>query len=87
MDTGRTALLLKDSLLIQGALSVKLIALLDKAERRVCLIEPDYCCFQVCPSLLFLAYVDVKVGGLQDNWRTKCVPCKVLLSSSIMSQA
>lgn len=47
VDTGRTALKIKDSLIAQGALSVKLVTLLDKAERRTCHIVPDYCCFQV----------------------------------------
>ena len=47
VDTGRTAMKLRDSLLGQGALSVKIVTLLDKAERRTCEIKPDYCCFQV----------------------------------------
>ena len=38
---------LRDSLLDQGALSVRIVTLLDKAERRTCEIKPDYCCFQV----------------------------------------
>ena len=47
MDTGRTALKIKEALLVKGARSVKLVALLDKAERRTCDIRPDYCCFKV----------------------------------------
>jgi hypoxanthine phosphoribosyltransferase len=47
VDTGRTALRLKELLLSQGAQSVRLVTLLDKAERRTCDIQPDYCCFAV----------------------------------------
>lgn len=43
---------LRESLLGQGALSVKIVTLLDKAERRTCEIKPDYCCFQVSLSIL-----------------------------------
>lgn len=47
IDTGKTALKLKEKILNEGALSVKLVTLLDKAERRECSIQPDYCCFKV----------------------------------------
>ena len=51
IDTGTTASKIRDTLLEQGATDVKLVALLDKKERRTCEIHPDYCCFLVSTSL------------------------------------
>merc|ERR1712130_46233 len=55
VDTGKTALRLKELLLSQGANSVRLVTLLDKAARRTCDIQPDYCCFP-CPDEFVVGY-------------------------------
>lgn len=47
IDTGRTLSYLKDYLKSQNPNSVKLAALLDKKERRVCDIEGDYVGFSI----------------------------------------
>lgn len=46
VDTGGTALKLQRLLLAAGAASVRLVALLDKAERRTVDLTPDYVCFR-----------------------------------------
>ena len=47
VDTGRTLKTVKKLLLSKGASSVKIVTLLDKPDRRVVEIEPDYCGFIV----------------------------------------
>ena len=42
LDTGRTLTVLLDDLRARGARSVKVCALLDKPERRVCAVRADY---------------------------------------------
>jgi len=45
IDTGLTLSYLKENLLSRNPASLKIIALLDKQERRIAAIEPDYCGF------------------------------------------
>lgn len=47
IDTGRTLMYLKESLLNRGAKEVKIVTLLDKPERRVVDIFPDWTGFKI----------------------------------------
>lgn len=55
VDTGRTLVQLKKILETRGPASIKLCTLLDKKERRVVEIEPDYCGF-VIPDEFVIGY-------------------------------
>lgn len=55
VDTGRTLSYLLDMLKDRGPKSLKLCALLDKPERRVCSIEADYTGFRV-PDEFIVGY-------------------------------
>jgi len=76
VDTGRTALKLKQLLLSQGAQSVRLVTLLDKAERRTCDIQPDYSCFQ-CPDEFVVGY------GLDFNEDYRSLPVVGVLKPAL----
>ena len=73
IDTGATASKLRDTLLKQGATDVKLVALLDKKERRTCNIHPDYCCFLVSTSLDAVAISPCAL-------RSSALVCSVLMN-------
>ncbi len=45
IDTGLTLSYLRENLLSRNPLSLRIITLLDKPERRIAKIEPDYCGF------------------------------------------
>ena len=47
MDSGQTLYYLKDMLMARNPKSLKVVALLDKPERRVADIQPDYCGFTI----------------------------------------
>ena len=55
IDTGRTLDALKESLIKRGANSVKIIALLDKPERREIEIKPDWSGFKI-PNEFVVGY-------------------------------
>ena len=76
MDTGQTALKLKEMLIGQEAKSVRLVALLDKAERRTCDIQPDYCCF-ACPDEFVIGY------GLDYNEAYRSLPMVGVLKPAL----
>ena len=52
VDSGFTLSKLSELLQRRGAKSVKIVALLDKRERRKYPIFPDYCCFEVADEFL-----------------------------------
>lgn len=55
IDTGTTMKFVKEHIEKLGASSVKSCVLLDKPERRIENITPDYCCFQI-PDLFVVGY-------------------------------
>lgn len=55
VDTGLTLSYLRDNLMSRNPRSVKLVALLDKPERREVDIEPDYCGFCI-PDKFVVGY-------------------------------
>jgi hypoxanthine phosphoribosyltransferase len=55
IDTGLTLSYLKENLLSRNPASLKIIALLDKRERRIAAIEPDYCGFCI-PDEFIVGY-------------------------------
>lgn len=55
IDSGNTLSFLKNSLLQRGASEVKIITLLDKPERRVCDIYPDWTGFKI-PNEFVVGY-------------------------------
>jgi hypoxanthine phosphoribosyltransferase len=55
IDTGTTMKFVKDHIEKLGANSVKSCVLLDKPERRIENITPDYCCFEI-PDLFVVGY-------------------------------
>ena len=50
MDSGQTLFYLKEMLGARAPRSLKICALLDKPERRVADIQPDYCGFEIPTS-------------------------------------
>ena len=67
VDTGRTLKTVKKLLLSKGASSVKIVTLLDKPDRRVVEIEPDYCGF-IVPNEFVVGY------GLDFNQKYRNLP-------------
>ena len=67
VDTGRTLKTVKKLLLSKGASSVKIVTLLDKPDRRVVEIEPDYCGF-IVPNEFVVGY------GLYFNQKYRNLP-------------
>ena len=67
VDTGRTLKTVKKILLSKGASSVKIVTLLDKPDRRVVEIEPDYCGF-IVPNEFVVGY------GLDFNQKYRNLP-------------
>ena len=67
VDTGRTLKTVKKLLLSKGASSVKIVTLLDKPDRRVVEIEPDYCGF-IVPNEFVVGY------GLDFNKKYRNLP-------------
>ena len=67
VDTGRTLNTVKKLLLSKGASSVKIVTLLDKPDRRVVEIEPDYCGF-IVPNEFVVGY------GLDFNQKYRNLP-------------
>ena len=67
VDTGRTLKTVKKLLLSKGASSVKIVTLLDKPDRRVVEIEPDYCGF-IVPYEFVVGY------GLDFNQKYRNLP-------------
>ena len=55
IDTGRTLSFLKSYLLKKSPKSVKICTLLDKKERRVVDLSPDYTCFEI-PDKFVIGY-------------------------------
>lgn len=55
VDTGITMSFVKDHIKTLGANSVKCCVLLDKPDRRLVDITPDYCCFKI-PDLFVVGY-------------------------------
>jgi hypoxanthine phosphoribosyltransferase len=67
IDSGQTLEFLMDYLRSRGAETVRICAMIDKKERRVCKIEPDYSCHTVETGFL--------VGyGLDFNERYRNLP-------------
>lgn len=75
VDSGITMKFVVDHVKSLGASSVKCCTLLDKPERRVVDIKPDYCCFEI-PDLFVVGY-GLNYGDLFRNvpyifnWETK----------------
>ena len=67
VDTGRTLKTVKKLLLSKGASSVKIVTLLDKPDRRVVEIEPDYYGF-IVPNEFVVGY------GLDFNQKYRNLP-------------
>ena len=67
VDTGRTLKTVKKLLLSKGASSVMIVTLLDKPDRRVVEIEPDYCGF-IVPNEFVVGY------GLDFNQKYRNLP-------------
>ena len=67
MDSGRTAVALKEHYLARGAVSVKMAALLSKPSRREVEFEPDYLCFEV-PNEFVVGY------GLDFDQKLRSLP-------------
>jgi hypoxanthine phosphoribosyltransferase len=67
IDTGLTLSYLKENLLSRNPRSLKIITLLDKPERRVVDIEPDYCGFCI-PDEFVVGY------GLDFNEKYRNLP-------------
>jgi hypoxanthine phosphoribosyltransferase len=67
IDTGLTLSYLKENLLSRNPRSLKIITLLDKPERRVVDIEPDYCGFCI-PDEFVVGY------GLDFNEKYRDLP-------------
>lgn len=55
IDTGLTLSYLRENLLSRNPASLRIIALLDKPERRIAKIEPDYCGFRI-PDKFVVGY-------------------------------
>lgn len=55
IDTGLTLSYLRENLLSRNPSSLRIIALLDKPERRIANIEPDYCGFSI-PDKFVVGY-------------------------------
>lgn len=75
VDSGITMKFIVDHVKSLGAKSVKCCTLLDKPERRIVEISPDYCCFTI-PDLFVVGY-GLNYGDLYRNipyifnWETK----------------
>lgn len=67
IDTGRTIKAVRDCLLRRGANSVKVVTLLDKPERRVVTLIPDYNGF-VIPNVFVIGY------GIDFNQKYRNLP-------------
>lgn len=65
VDSGITMKFVVDHVKKLGAKSVKCCTLLDKPERRVVDIKPDYCCFEI-PDLFVVGY-GLNYGDLYRN--------------------
>ena len=80
VDTGRTAEALVRALHRQGAASVEVVALLDKAERRVVDFEPKYVGFE-CPDEFVVGY------GLDLDERFRTLPYVGVLTEAAIAAA
>lgn len=67
IDTGRTIKAVRDCLLRRGARSVKVVTLLDKPERRVVTLVPDYTGF-IIPNVYVIGY------GMDFNQKYRNLP-------------
>ena len=71
IDTGLTLSYLRENLLSRNPLSLRIIALLDKPERRIAKIEPDYCGFSI-PDKFVVGY-GLDYQGKYRNLPDLCV--------------
>ena len=67
IDSGLTLSYLRENLLSRNPRSIKIVTLLDKPERRVTDIEPDYCGFRI-PDEFVVGY------GLDYNEKYRSLP-------------
>ena len=71
VDTGLTLSYLRENLLSRNPRSLKIVTLLDKPERRVADIEPDYCGF--CIPDEFVVGYGLDFNEKYRNLRDICI--------------
>lgn len=79
VDTGRTLAKVRDLLYSKGAKDVRIVSLLDKPERRVVKIDPDYVGFRV-PNVFVVGY------GLDYNQKYRNLPFVGILKEEVYNK-